>query len=98
MSSNSEMRAKSSRSDRLLAMPVDSRARMLRFRALRRLYRSLAKGRKVLVRYSIDGREIYSITGKRPWEMRGPRGENPYQQEHDDFFDAIRRDLDTDCP
>ena len=45
--------------DKLIAMPVDSRSQMLRFRALRRLYRSLAKGRKVLVRYSIDGREIY---------------------------------------
>ncbi len=41
----------------------------------------------------LDGRELYSITGKRPWEMRGQRGENPYQQEHDDFFHAIRHDL-----
>lgn len=39
-----------------------------------------------------DGREKYGITGKRPWEMRGERGENPYQQEHDDFFEAIRND------
>jgi predicted dehydrogenase len=41
----------------------------------------------------IDGRELYSITGKRPWELRGVRGENPYQSEHDDFFEAIRNDL-----
>lgn len=41
----------------------------------------------------LDGREIYAITGKRPWQMRGERGENPYQDEHDDFFHAIRGDL-----
>jgi myo-inositol 2-dehydrogenase/D-chiro-inositol 1-dehydrogenase len=41
----------------------------------------------------IDGRELYTITGKRPWELRGQRGENPYQLEHDDFFAAIRHDL-----
>lgn len=40
----------------------------------------------------LDGREIYSITGKRAWQMRGERGENPYQIEHDDFFRAIRED------
>ncbi len=40
-----------------------------------------------------DGREIYSITGKNPWEMRSDRVENPYQQEHDDFFHAIRHEL-----
>ena len=44
----------------------------------------------------LDGREIYAITGKRPWQMRGERGENPYQQEHDDFFHAIRHDLPYD--
>jgi predicted dehydrogenase len=41
----------------------------------------------------LDGREIYAITGKHPWEMRGERGENPYQIEHDDFFHAIRNNL-----
>lgn len=41
----------------------------------------------------LDGREIYAITGKRPWQMRGERGENPYQDEHDDFFHAIRGNL-----
>ncbi|MET0218106.1 MAG: FkbM family methyltransferase [Burkholderiales bacterium] len=45
--------------DRLLALPVGSTSRMLLFRALRRLYRSLAKGRNVLVTYSVDGCEIY---------------------------------------
>jgi predicted dehydrogenase len=41
----------------------------------------------------LDGREIYTIAGKRPWEMRSGRSENPYQKEHDDFFHAIRNDL-----
>ncbi len=41
----------------------------------------------------LDGRELYAFTGKRPWEMRGERGENPYQEEHDDFFHAIRSNL-----
>lgn len=41
----------------------------------------------------LDGREMYSITGKRPWQLRTDRGENPYQQEHDDFFNAIRHNL-----
>ncbi len=41
----------------------------------------------------LDGREIYQITGKRPWMIQGSRGENPYQLEHDDFFQAIRHDL-----
>jgi FkbM family methyltransferase len=45
--------------DRLLTLPVGSTSRMLLFRALRRLYRSFAKGRNLLVRYSVDGREIY---------------------------------------
>lgn len=40
----------------------------------------------------LDGREVYSITGKRPWQMKSERGENPYQQEHNDFFTAIRKD------
>ncbi len=40
----------------------------------------------------LDGREVYSITGKNPWQMKSVRGENPYQQEHDDFFEAIRKD------
>ncbi len=43
-----------------------------------------------------DGREVYSITGKRPWQMKTERGENPYQIEHDDFFEAIRKDLPYD--
>ena len=41
----------------------------------------------------LDGRDFYSITGKRPWELREKRADNPYQQEHDDFFHAIRHDL-----
>ncbi len=41
----------------------------------------------------LDGREMYSITGKKPWSMRSERAENPYQQEHDNFFHAIRHDL-----
>jgi predicted dehydrogenase len=44
----------------------------------------------------LDGREVYSLTGKRPWQMKSERGENPYQQEHDDFFHAIRNDLPYD--
>lgn len=44
----------------------------------------------------LDGREMYQITGKRPWQMRSERAENPYQQEHDDFFYAIRNDLPYD--
>jgi myo-inositol 2-dehydrogenase/D-chiro-inositol 1-dehydrogenase len=43
-----------------------------------------------------DGREVYSISGKRPWQMKTERGENPYQAEHDDFFEAIRKDLPYD--
>lgn len=38
----------------------------------------------------IDGREMFSITGKHPWQMPRNRTQNPYQQEHDDFFRAIR--------
>ncbi len=44
----------------------------------------------------LDGREVYSLAGKRPWQMKSERGENPYQQEHDDFFHAIRNDLPYD--
>jgi hypothetical protein len=44
----------------------------------------------------LDGREMYSITGKRPWQMKSERGENPYQQEHNDWFEAIRKDLPYD--
>ena len=44
----------------------------------------------------LDGREVYSIQGRNPWEMKVPRGENPYQLEHDDFFKAIREDLPYD--
>ncbi len=44
----------------------------------------------------LDGRELYSITGKNPWQMKTERGENPYQIEHDDFFEAIRKDLPYD--
>jgi predicted dehydrogenase len=40
-----------------------------------------------------DGRELYELTGKHPWQMRTERGENPYQIEHDDFFHAIRNNL-----
>jgi len=41
----------------------------------------------------LDGRELYTITGKRPWQIRYDRTENPYQREHDDFFHAIRNNL-----
>jgi predicted dehydrogenase len=41
----------------------------------------------------LDGREIYTITGKHPWEVRYKQSENPYQAEHDDFFHAIRQGL-----
>jgi predicted dehydrogenase len=41
----------------------------------------------------LDGRDHYQITGQRPWELREKRADNPYQQEHDDFFHAIRHDL-----
>jgi hypothetical protein len=44
----------------------------------------------------LDGREVYSIQGRNPSEMKVPRGENPYQLEHDDFFKAIREDLPYD--
>lgn len=44
----------------------------------------------------LDGREVYSIQGRSPWEMKVPRGENPYQLEHDDFFKAIREDTPYD--
>jgi predicted dehydrogenase len=33
----------------------------------------------------------YTITGESPWKYRGG-GKDPYQQEHDDLFDAIRHD------
>ncbi len=33
----------------------------------------------------------YTITGETPWKFRGG-GKDPYQQEHDDLFDAIRLD------
>jgi predicted dehydrogenase len=41
----------------------------------------------------LDGRELYTITGKRPWQVRYERNQNPYQQEHDDWFRAIRNNL-----
>ena len=41
----------------------------------------------------LDGRGMYAITGKHPWSMRSERAEDPYQQEHDDFFHAIRNNL-----
>jgi predicted dehydrogenase len=44
----------------------------------------------------LDGREVYSIQGSNPWEMKVPRGENPYQLEHDDFLKAIREDTPYD--
>ena len=44
----------------------------------------------------LDGREVYSITGKKPWQTKSERGENPYQREHDDWFNAIRKDLPYD--
>ena len=35
----------------------------------------------------------YAITGENAWRQpREESGRNPYQQEHDDFFDAIRHD------
>jgi predicted dehydrogenase len=33
----------------------------------------------------------YTITGEAPWKFRGG-GKDPYQQEHDDLFEAIRLD------
>jgi myo-inositol 2-dehydrogenase/D-chiro-inositol 1-dehydrogenase len=33
----------------------------------------------------------YTITGANAWKYRGG-GKDPYQQEHDDLFDAIRND------
>jgi predicted dehydrogenase len=33
----------------------------------------------------------YTITGENAWKYRGG-GKDPYQQEHDDLFDAIRND------
>lgn len=38
----------------------------------------------------LDGREMFTLNGANPWQMRASRGQNPYQQEHDDFFAAIR--------
>ncbi|MDX1951733.1 MAG: Gfo/Idh/MocA family oxidoreductase [Verrucomicrobiota bacterium] len=34
----------------------------------------------------------HTITGDNPWRFRGDRPRDPYQQEHDDLFDAIRND------
>ena len=34
---------------------------------------------------------LYTIRGANAWKYRGG-GKNPYQQEHDDLFDAIRND------
>lgn len=34
-----------------------------------------------------------SITGENPWHMSGKGHKDPYQQEHDDLFHAIRNDL-----
>jgi myo-inositol 2-dehydrogenase/D-chiro-inositol 1-dehydrogenase len=31
-----------------------------------------------------------------PWQMKSQRGENPYQQHHNDWFNAIRKDLPFD--
>ena len=42
-----------------MALPVGSTFQMLVFRVLRRLYRSLAEGRNALVKYSVDGCEIF---------------------------------------
>ena len=39
----------------------------------------------------LSGRRIFQMGGANPWELRPERGHNPYQQEHDDFFAAIRR-------
>jgi hypothetical protein len=34
----------------------------------------------------------YTIRGANPWRYRAEGGKNPYQQEHDDLFAAIRDD------
>jgi predicted dehydrogenase len=34
----------------------------------------------------------YRITGQNPWRMERGNAKDPYQQEHDDLFDAIRND------
>ena len=34
----------------------------------------------------------YTIRGENAWRYRSPGAKDPYQQEHDDLFDAIRND------
>jgi hypothetical protein len=34
----------------------------------------------------------YNITGEKAWHFTGDEGKDPYQQEHDDLFAAIRND------
>jgi myo-inositol 2-dehydrogenase/D-chiro-inositol 1-dehydrogenase len=34
----------------------------------------------------------YKIEGSQPWRFKDPGSRDPYQQEHDDFFAAIRKD------
>ena len=34
----------------------------------------------------------YTIRGENAWRFRDARGRDPYQQEHDDLFEAIRND------
>ncbi|MBI5774690.1 MAG: Gfo/Idh/MocA family oxidoreductase [Verrucomicrobia bacterium] len=41
----------------------------------------------------LDGREMYEITGANPWQLRTKQKFNPYQLEHDEFFQAIRHNL-----
>jgi myo-inositol 2-dehydrogenase/D-chiro-inositol 1-dehydrogenase len=37
-----------------------------------------------------NDRNGFAITGASPWHYRSQKGDNPYQLEHDDLFDAIR--------
>jgi hypothetical protein len=41
----------------------------------------------------LDGREMYVVTGANPWQLRTKQKFNPYQLEHDEFFQAIRHNL-----
>jgi myo-inositol 2-dehydrogenase / D-chiro-inositol 1-dehydrogenase len=41
----------------------------------------------------IQGRRMFHVKGTHPWDLRMDPGHNPYQQEHDDWFAAIRNDL-----
>jgi FkbM family methyltransferase len=55
----SPSRLRQSAFDALMALPTGTAFQMLRFRALRRLYRSLPGQRTALVKYAVDGCEIF---------------------------------------